>query len=273
MKVTVLVENTTSSSQLKTEHGLSLFIETNHHNILFDAGDSNLFEANAKTLGIDLSTVDIFILSHGHHDHGGGLNRFIEINQKAIIYAHQKAFDPHFSKRGDRYVNISVPFPSHIANRLILNQGELKIADELLLFSKINEQLYYPSSNNNLYMDEDNRCALDDFKHEQNLIISENNRVVLIAGCAHHGMLNIINEAQRLINKPIDFALGGLHLFSRSTGITESIDTIKSLGKDLLKTKVKLLTCHCTGDTAYEILKPIMKDNITYLRTGSVEIL
>jgi 7,8-dihydropterin-6-yl-methyl-4-(beta-D-ribofuranosyl)aminobenzene 5'-phosphate synthase len=271
MKVTVLVENQTIDPHLESEHGLSLYIETEKHRILFDAGDSDVFEKNAIKLGIDLSSVDTFILSHGHHDHGGGLNRFIEINKTAKIYAHQKAFDPHFSKRENRYVNIGVPFPQEAMQRLIFNQDQLIIDEELTLFSKITETRFYPSSNKNLYMDEDNRCALDDFKHEQNLIIKENNKHILIAGCAHHGMLNIIHEANHLFNTNIDVAIGGLHMFSRSTGISESNETIEHIAHALLKTGVLLLTCHCTGELAYHILSPIMKDRITYIKTGSIQ--
>lgn len=273
MKITVLVENTTENPNLSAEHGLSLYIETEHHRILFDAGDSTLFEENAKKLGIDLSLVDTFVLSHGHHDHGGGLNRFVEINDHAMIYAHQKAFDPHFSKRGIDYVNIGIPFPHHLGNRLVLIQNDLVIDNELYIFSKITGDRFYPQSNQNLYMDDDNRLARDDFQHEQHLIITENESHVLIAGCAHHGMLNIINEVQHYLNKHLKAAVGGLHMYSRSTGISESPEIIFHIAQCLMSTKVPLYTCHCTGEQAYLILKETMKDQISYVRTGSSLIL
>jgi 7,8-dihydropterin-6-yl-methyl-4-(beta-D-ribofuranosyl)aminobenzene 5'-phosphate synthase len=84
MKISVLCENTTKKENILSEHGLSLFIETEKHKILFDMGQSDAFLKNAKTLGIDLSTVDIAILSHGHYDHGGGLRAFLEYNEKAL---------------------------------------------------------------------------------------------------------------------------------------------------------------------------------------------
>lgn len=77
MKITVLTENTISKNaeisklHLQGEHGLSLFIQTQNRNILFDMGQTNLFAKNASLLGIDLQTVDFAILSHGHYDHGG----------------------------------------------------------------------------------------------------------------------------------------------------------------------------------------------------------
>ena len=79
MKITALTENTSVNENIGAEHGLSLYIETDGHKILFDMGQTDMFERNAKTLCIDLSEVDIAVLSHGHYDHGGGLARFLEI--------------------------------------------------------------------------------------------------------------------------------------------------------------------------------------------------
>lgn len=82
MRITSLVENTTKS-ELKTKHGLSLYIETKLHKILFDLGsDSTLFE-NAMKRNIDISKVDTVIISHGHFDHGGALKKFLDINSLA----------------------------------------------------------------------------------------------------------------------------------------------------------------------------------------------
>ena len=97
MRITSLVENTTKS-ELKTKHGLSLYIETKLHKILFDLGsDSTLFE-NAMKRNIDISKVDTVIISYGHFDHGGALKKFLDINSLANIYVQKEAFEPHYSK-------------------------------------------------------------------------------------------------------------------------------------------------------------------------------
>jgi 7,8-dihydropterin-6-yl-methyl-4-(beta-D-ribofuranosyl)aminobenzene 5'-phosphate synthase len=86
-------------------------------------------------------------------------------------------------------------------------------------------------------------------------------------------MLNIINEVQHYLNKHLKAAVGGLHMYSRSTGISESPEIIFHIAQCLMSTKVPLYTCHCTGEQAYLILKETMKDQINYVRTGSSLIL
>ena len=104
MKVISLAENTCRSDSFETEHGLSLYIEARGKRILFDAGQSRLFSENALRLGVDLSTIDLAVLSHGHYDHGGGLEKFLEINRTAPVYLKNTAHLPHFS--GERFIGI-----------------------------------------------------------------------------------------------------------------------------------------------------------------------
>ena len=97
MKIVTLLENTACREDLTAEHGLSLYIETGAHKILFDAGQTGAFADNAEKLGVDLGKAEFAVLSHGHNDHGGGLGRFLEINETAKIYVNQYAFEPHYN--------------------------------------------------------------------------------------------------------------------------------------------------------------------------------
>jgi 7,8-dihydropterin-6-yl-methyl-4-(beta-D-ribofuranosyl)aminobenzene 5'-phosphate synthase len=85
MLVKTLVEDTTRSPLLNSEHGLSIYIETNNKKILFDTGAGNLFLKNARKMGVDIRDIDIAVISHGHYDHGGGLRTFLEENENALV--------------------------------------------------------------------------------------------------------------------------------------------------------------------------------------------
>ena len=108
MKITTLLDNRTHSEKLKTEHGLSLYIETDdNQKILYDTGQSDLFMDNAAELGVDLTEIDMVIISHGHYDHIGGLTAFLEANKTAKIYMNATLFDyEYFSvKKGVKKMN------------------------------------------------------------------------------------------------------------------------------------------------------------------------
>ena len=94
--ITTLVENCVYGRKLQAEHGLSLYIETSGHRLLFDTGASDLFIRNARLLHIDLQKVDYLILSHGHSDHTGGLRHFLELNKQATVVCKREAFSPKF---------------------------------------------------------------------------------------------------------------------------------------------------------------------------------
>ena len=93
MKITTLLENTSARPDLSAEHGLSLYIETAEHRILFDMGQTALFSHNASVLGIDLAAVDIAILSHGHYDHVGGVTAVRQAFPGVPVYLHPEDAD------------------------------------------------------------------------------------------------------------------------------------------------------------------------------------
>lgn len=260
MKITALVENTTSNNMFKTEHGLSLYIETKMHKVLFDTGASDLFLENAIKMNIDLKKVDIMILSHGHYDHSGGVKTFMKMNKKAKIYIHEDAFKKHFSKREDEFVDIGIDFKRN--TRMVITHDYYEIDNELFLFSKLGDCKLVPSNNKFLYMD---RLENDDFKHEQNLIIKEEKNV-LISGCAHNGIVNIVEKANEYIS--INHVISGFHLYSSKNNKSESKENIDLIIKELQKYKAFYHTCHCTGLKPYEYLKLHMKEKIDYLSTG-----
>ena len=294
MKIKVLVENTCSADNFKCEHALSFWIESGGKIILFDMGETSMFASNAEKMGLDLSLVDMAVISHGHDDHGGGLGLFLEKNQKAKIYVHSKAFGNYYSLRtGEEPEFIGLVKELKENPRVVLchdearstNGGSQSTASWIdleeggRLFSGITPVHPYPESNKKLYAD----SVPDLFYHEQNLVLEEDDKTFLIAGCAHNGILNILNEFRLEYGKDPDYAIGGLHLYKageRSSGFLpkdpeiqkelakSASPYVKEVGKGLLEYNTKFYTCHCTGFPAYFALREMMGDKIKYLSTG-----
>ncbi|SDL03812.1 MBL fold metallo-hydrolase [Natronincola ferrireducens] len=270
MKIITLLENSTISKNYKCKHGLSLYIETIRHKILFDTGPNHYFVDNAKKLGVNLEEVDIAIISHGHYDHGGGLEDFLKINDKAKIYIGREAFDNHITKLFG-FIKYNIGLKRELSNneRLVEIDGMLKINDELILFNDIIENSLLSLANKKLYKkDGSGNIVSDDFKHEINLLIKENDSYNLLCGCAHRGITNIINRAKELTNTNIKTVIGGFHLMGMKKKSLETEDFLEMLAKTLNANGTKeYYTCHCTGKDAYHYFKQNMS-NVNELKTG-----
>ncbi|PTQ84480.1 7,8-dihydropterin-6-yl-methyl-4-(beta-D-ribofuranosyl)aminobenzene 5'-phosphate synthase [Trichococcus patagoniensis] len=269
MIIKTLAENTAIADTFGTEHGLSLYIETSKHKLLFDLGASGLFAENAEKMGIDLAAVDTVIISHGHSDHGGGLETFLNLNTTAKIYVNKKAFEEHYSARPSGMADIGLNQHLLPNERFVFVDDHLKLDEELELFAGVAVNRFYPSGNETLFMKQGSDLLQDDFSHEHNLIITDAGKTVLIAGCAHRGIVNIVEHFHSMKNAYPDFVIGGFHLYNRSKDQQEDPEVMRQIGEFLLTTKADYYTCHCTGLAPYNRLKEQMKEKIGYLATGS----
>ena len=116
----------------------------------------------------------------------------------------------------------------------------------------------------------DGKYYKDDFTHEQSLLIRENDKYILIAGCAHKGIVNIIDKAEEIMDSNLSTVIGGFHLFNPVNKKNESLEFISNIAKNLSNKNTIFYTCHCTGNKAFYILKENLKDKIMYLSTGQV---
>ncbi|HHX14073.1 MAG TPA: MBL fold metallo-hydrolase [Clostridiales bacterium] len=281
MRISVLVENTSHRPELGCEHGLSLYVETNKHRLLFDTGASNLFLLNAEQMGVDLTKIDTLIISHGHYDHGGGLQSFLQVNTKALVYLQEEAFETHCALRADgRIEDIGIDATLKHHPRVILNPGSMKIDDQLSLFT-VNDCLLSDSCSQtarsidagtrdpNLFQMSDGELKPDSFAHEQNLIIHEKNSLIALTGCAHNGVAIILDSLKQITGRLPDHFIGGFHL-SRNPQDAEHNHRVDRLANYLRGTDTRFYTCHCTGIEAFKRLHAIMGEQVVYLSTGDV---
>lgn len=252
MKLIALMENTACREELRAEHGLSLYLETGGQKILFDAGQSAAFAENANCLGVDLKTVDFAILSHGHYDHSGGLGRFLEINEDAPVYVSKWAFAPHWGSE-NRYIGVDPALES--SGRIRYVEEATTLAEGITLYRMETA----PMDTAGLLMEENGMRKPDDFRHEQYLLVEEAGKRILISGCSHKGILNIMDAFRP------DVLVGGFHFMKM-----EDENFLQAAAWKLMAYDTTYYTGHCTGLTQYDFLKTRMGDRLHYLSAGTV---
>jgi 7,8-dihydropterin-6-yl-methyl-4-(beta-D-ribofuranosyl)aminobenzene 5'-phosphate synthase len=250
MKLWVLMENTAREG-FSCEHGLSLYIEACNRRILFDAGQSPAFTENAQKLGLDLSKVDIAILSHGHYDHSGGMNRFLETNHTSPLYLSRYAFEPHHNASG-KFIGIDAALAD--CGRLAFVDDEIALDPGLRLLSCNTMSHPYPTDS----------CGLtangqpEDFRHELYLSIEENGQRILISGCSHKGILNIVHWFNP------DILVGGFHFKT----IDPNDPRLTAAAEELHRFPTAYYTGHCTGQAQFDAMKPILGWQLTAIHAG-----
>lgn len=272
MKIINLIENTEGHNGCAYAHGLSFYVETGKHKLLLDLGPSEDTIKNAAVLGVDLSAVDTVILSHGHYDHSGGIIPFSRINSDAAIYMQESAADDYYADDGEstpgrfRYIGIDKEIPKLSQVKLV--NGSYRIDDELELLKIQNRSHELPSTNGNLLVRKEDGFCRDEFGHEQSLVIHQDGRSVLMSGCAHNGILSILDDYIGRYKKAPDLVVSGFHLMKKTDYCEDEIREIMDISKELMKYPTKFVTCHCTGAAAYTVMKNIMGDKLDYIHSG-----
>lgn len=254
MKVSVLIENTTRDASLTAEHGLSLYIETGEHRLLFDTGATGAFADNALKMGVDLSRVDALILSHGHYDHGGGIEAFLKCNSTAPVYLSRHAFGEHYNGTG-KYIGL----PRHLAvcSRLVPVEDTLILAPGVTLDCCRGQKPQYPPEPFGLQIMKNGCLHPEEFHHELYLVVEEDKRICF-SGCAHRGVENIVHWLSP------EILIGGFHFKQLMPGDRR----LDLAAHRLLASSCEYYTCHCTGEAQYFYLKDRMGDRLHRLSTG-----
>lgn len=263
MKIVSLIENTACAPCYASEHGLSLYLETGNKKILFDTGQTDAFADNAEKLGVELEAVDVAVISHGHYDHGGGIARFLKLNSHAPVYINRYAFGDYYNATG-KYIGLDKSLAQN--GRLIFTDDALKIYEGLELVTCNERERAYPTDSAGLTEKCRDGFIPDSFRHEQYLIIREEGIKVVLSGCSHKGILNIMHWLEP------DVLAGGFHFMKKELS-SDGNAFLNKASETLLGYNTMYYTCHCTGYLQYMYLKERMGAKLRYLAGGEkVEI-
>jgi len=216
VRLTIVYDNNPSDDRLGTDWGFGCIVEVGDRNILFDTGaDAETLLANMQTLSIDPQKINIIVLSHIHGDHVGGLFGVLERNSEVKVFlpsSFSQSFKDRVKSFGATVVEVSDPSP---ITKRVLTTGEMGT-----------------------------------LIREQALIVETEKGLVVITGCAHPGVVNMVKKAKKITEQEVYLVMGGFHLSGASDSqLRDIVKDFRALGVQ------KVAPCHCSGDRCRELFK------------------
>jgi 7,8-dihydropterin-6-yl-methyl-4-(beta-D-ribofuranosyl)aminobenzene 5'-phosphate synthase len=228
IKISIIYDNCKENSDFQEGWGFSALLEIGQRKILFDTGnDRNAFFSNSEKMDIDCGEITDVIFSHKHHDHVAGCKEILE------------------KMRDSCRLYLPKGFPSKIVPQNLQIQ---KVLD----FQEIDKNLFSMVLKGGIFL------------YEQSLILQTEKGLIIVTGCAHPGIIKILESAQKRLKAPLYLILGGFHLFRKSSHFIEkTLNKFQDLGVK------KVAPCHCSGELTIRRFQEVYKDNFYKIGTGS----
>ncbi len=227
--IKIIYDNCKESKDLREGWGFSALVETGQRKMLFDTGnDRNAFFSNTEKMGIDLRAITDVMFSHKHDDHIAGCREILGNLQK----------------------NCRVYLPKGFPSKLVPQNLQIQ---EVSNFQEVEKNVFSMVFKGGIFL------------HEQSLVLQTEKGLVIITGCAHPGIIKILEAAQERLNAPIHLVVGGFHLFRKDRRFIEKIVT---KFQDLQVKKVA--PCHCSGESAIGQFQEAYQQDFCKVGTGSI---
>jgi len=270
VRITILCENTATTIGLIGEHGFSALIERDKKKILFDTGQGLGLVHNADVLGVDLRDITEVVLSHGHYDHTGGLKDLLFRTGETRIIAHPHIFQPKYARRNGTMRYIGIPFSQEAlegwGGELRFSEDAVEIAPGVMTTGVVPRQTAFEGRDKELLVKTEKGYEEDELLDDLSLIVETPHGAVVLLGCAHAGLINILSHAKALTGRdPFHWVLGGTHLgFYGPQRIDEVIGELRYFSID------NIGVSHCTGLFAGARLAQEMGQRFRFCTVGTV---
>jgi 7,8-dihydropterin-6-yl-methyl-4-(beta-D-ribofuranosyl)aminobenzene 5'-phosphate synthase len=272
-RITVLSENSViKPGGLIGEHGFSALVERGDEKVLFDTGQGYALVHNARILGVDLSSINKVVLSHGHNDHTGGLAEFLRVGGTREVYAHPGIFDARYREVSDGPPKpIGIPFTRSYLEGLgahfNLSEEPMEVVEGITTTGVVPRKTSFETGDTTLLVGhDDGTCSADPLSDDLSLTVEGEAGVAVLLGCAHSGLVNILNHVRELLpDKPVNAVVGGTHLgLSSEEQMSATIEAMAGMGVE------KVGASHCTGLAGSARLREALGDSFFFAGVGSV---
>ncbi|MBQ9143046.1 MAG: MBL fold metallo-hydrolase [Lachnospiraceae bacterium] len=276
LRITTLIENMPDEEgKLLAEHGLSLHIEFDGKRILFDTGQTGDFVKNADLLGINLKCLDDIIISHGHYDHSGGVTTVLpEIGRAIPFYVGEGFFVPKYKHLSDgTYRYNGNPFTQQEladceVDLQIVTEDVTYLTEKILLFKNFPSVSEFEKMNEKFVLSQGEAYSRDEFREEIALGLRTSKGLVLIVGCSHVGICNILQAVSERVDEPIYAVLGGTHLMEADEErLEKTMEVFHKFGVQCVAVS------HCTGEQGIAMAKETFREQFILNNTGNMFVL
>jgi len=269
VKLTCIVDNCVGRGDVWGEHGLSFLVENDGHCLLLDtASTGQLLLHNMRALGIEPGSIEALVLSHGHLDHTGGLQHLLPHLRHVPLYAHPEAFRNQYSLRDGKVHSIGIGDVRELLSRhveLRLSPEPEEVIPGVWTTGEIKERPYPEGRGASHVVAEKGRFIPAPYRDDLSLVLEVADGLVLLCGCCHAGLLNVLAQVQQRFGRPVQAIVGGTHLSSAGRETLEVIvERLRELGPP------SLYLNHCTGFQATVTLARALPEKVCACHAGTV---
>lgn len=266
--IRILVENTTPIPGLLGEYGFAALINVDDQAFLFDTGSGQALLANASNMGLNLADVPNLVISHGHFDHTGAVLSFLQTGTGKTVYCHSAVFTQRYAVAGEFKREISALCTQDqildTGAKLIFTDSFTEIYPGVFLTGTVPRRTEFEDVGGNFMAEQNGNLVKDELQDDIAMVVNHPDGLIIISGCAHAGLINILDYArEKTGQQKVRAFIGGTHLISASPErLAKTVDYLKK------QTVEQLIPCHCTGFPAAAYLSQALGSTVIKGETG-----